>query len=32
MRPTKKPKKTKQEPSTTATYGNEVDASEDAPQ
>src|SRR5260370_24261039 len=32
MRPSKKPKKTKQKPSTTATYGNEVDASDDAPQ
>jgi hypothetical protein len=31
MRPTKKPKKTKQSPSKTATYGNEADASEDPP-
>jgi len=31
MRPRKKPKKTKQKPATTATYGNEVDASEDPP-
>ena len=29
MRPTKKPKKTKQKPSTGATYGNEADASEE---
>ena len=29
MRPAKKPKKTKQKPSTTATYGNEADASEE---
>ncbi len=32
MRPTKKPKKTKQRPSTGATYGNEADASEELPQ
>src|SRR5229473_7983889 len=32
MRPTKKPKKSKQKPSTTATYGNEADASEELPQ
>ena len=32
MRPTKKPKKTKQKPSSTAIYGNEADASEDPPQ
>jgi hypothetical protein len=32
MRPSKKPKKTKQKPSTSATYGNEADASEDPPQ
>jgi len=31
IRPTKKPKTTKQKPSTTATYGNEADASEDPP-
>jgi hypothetical protein len=32
MRPSKKPKKTKQKPSTTATYGNEADVSEEPPQ
>jgi hypothetical protein len=32
MRPSKKPKKTKQKPSTPATYGNEADAREDPPQ
>jgi hypothetical protein len=32
MRPTKKPAKTKRTPNTSATYGNEADASEDPPQ
>ncbi len=32
MRPTKKPKKTKATPHSTATYGNEADASEEPPQ
>ena len=31
MRPSKKPKKTKQKPSTSAAYGNEADASEEPP-
>jgi hypothetical protein len=31
-RPSKKPKKTKPTPATTATYGNEADASEEPPQ
>ena len=32
MRPSKKPKKTKQKPSTGATYGNEANSSDDPPQ
>jgi hypothetical protein len=32
MRPSKKPKKTKSTPNTSATYGNEADANEDPPQ
>jgi hypothetical protein len=32
MRPTKKPAKTKRTPNTSATYGNEADASEEPPQ
>jgi hypothetical protein len=32
MHPSKKPKKTKQKPTTTVTYGNEAEASEDPPQ
>jgi hypothetical protein len=32
MRPTKKPAKTKATPNSTATYGNEADASEEPPQ
>jgi hypothetical protein len=32
LRPAKKPKKTKQTPATTATYGNEADVSQEPPQ